>query len=97
MDVVENSIADNTLSIENLSKELGISKAQLYRRITVLTGFSPNNLIKEIKLRKALWVLGQKDSNVSEVAFASGFNSPSYFTKSFQKRFGTLPTQLLRE
>lgn len=97
MTAVENSFTDNVISVGNLTKELGVSEAQLYRRITALSGLSANNLIKEIRLRKALWLLNQKASNVAQIALSSGFNSPSYFAKSFQKRFGTLPAKLLKK
>jgi AraC-like DNA-binding protein len=96
MAAVEPTIASERISIERLSKILGISKAQLYRKITSFTGYSPNNFIQELKLKKALQLVNLKFGNVAEIAFASGFNSPSYFTKSFQKRFGTLPAKVLR-
>jgi AraC-like DNA-binding protein len=85
-----------SIGMEELSKKLGISKAQLYRKIKSLSGHSPNGLIQELKLKNALQLISQKFGNVAEIAFASGFNSPSYFSKSFQKRFGMLPAQVLK-
>jgi AraC-like DNA-binding protein len=91
------SLPDNEdLSLDKLSKKLGMSKAQLYRKLKSLSGLSPNGLIQEIKLKKAFQLIGQKFGNVAEIAFASGFNSPSYFSKSFQKRFGKLPAKVLK-
>ena len=84
------------INIEKLSMKLGISKAQLYRRVKKLSGHSPNELIQEIKLRKAFRLIREKFGNVAEIAFASGFNSPSYFSKSFQSRFGRLPAKVLK-
>ena len=84
------------MSMEKLSKKLGMSKAQLYRKIKSLSGHSPNGLIQEMKLKKAFHLISQKFGNVAEIAFASGFNSPSYFSKSFQKRFGKLPAKVLK-
>jgi AraC-like DNA-binding protein len=84
------------ISIDKLTKALGISKAQLYRKIKALSAYSPNGLIQEIKLKNAFQLISQKSGNIAEIAFASGFNSPSYFSRSFQKRFGSLPTHVLK-
>jgi AraC-like DNA-binding protein len=82
------------LSIANLCKIIGISQPQLYRKVTSLTGYSPNALIQEMRLRKSLRLLSTDFGNITQVAFASGFNSPSYFTKSFKKRFGISPASV---
>jgi AraC-like DNA-binding protein len=71
----------------------GMSKAQLYRKITDLTGYSPNNFIREIRLRNALKLIEAHKGNISEIAFESGFNNPSYFSKCFFKKFGILPSE----
>jgi len=84
------------ISIDKLTKALGISKAQLYRKIKTLSGYSPNGLIQEIKLKNAFQLIRQKSGNIAQIAFASGFNSPSYFSRSFQKRFGSLPAHVLK-
>jgi AraC-like DNA-binding protein len=83
-------------TIEVLSKGLGLSRSNLYRRITLLTGLSANSFIRELRLRKALQLIRGKYSNVTEAAYEAGFNNPSYFTRSFQKRFGILPLQVLK-
>jgi AraC-like DNA-binding protein len=85
-----------TISIDKLSKKVGMSKAQLYRKIKALSGYSPNGFIQELRLKNAFSLISQRFGNVAEIAFASGFNSPSYFSKSFQKRFGQLPAKVLR-
>ena len=58
-----------------------------------LLGEAPNNFIKEYRLFRSVELMRQKRGNISEVAFNSGFSSPSYFTKCFQKRFGLKPSQ----
>jgi AraC-like DNA-binding protein len=89
--------ADNeNINIDKISVKIGVSKAQLYRKIKALSGYSPNSFIQELKLKNAYQLIGQKFGNVAEIAFASGFNSPSYFSKSFQKRFGKLPAKVLK-
>lgn len=76
---------------ELLGRNLGLSKAQAYRKIKALTGMSPNTLIREIRLRKSLKAL-KSYKTVAEIAYQNGFNSPTYFTRMFRKRFGILPT-----
>ena len=61
----------------------------------LLTGKSPNSIIKEYRLKEALILLRKKEGNISEIAFASGFSSPSYFTKCFKKKYGLLPAVYL--
>ena len=80
------SHGDNTdLSVNDLGKALGYSRPQLYRKMVLLTGRSPNLFINEYRLNKALQLLKRKEKNISEIAFQTGFNSPSYFSKCFQE------------
>lgn len=90
-DLLQRNYADNELSIEDYAQELALSKSRLYRKITSLTGYSPNDLLKVYRLEKAKELLRVKKQNVSEVALETGFTSPSYFTKCFKTRFGLLP------
>ena len=87
---------ETDFNISNFSQMLGLSKSQLNRKTTSLTGFSPNEFIKEYKLQKALKLLGKQKGNISEIAFETGFSNPSYFSKCFQKRFGILPSKYLK-
>ncbi len=96
MPVLSSALSGGTFSIETLGMEVGISQAQLYRKIVGLTGYSPNAFVQELKLRNSLRLLHQEFGNVAQIAFESGFNSPSYFTKSFRKRFGTSPLDQLK-
>jgi AraC-like DNA-binding protein len=89
-------IGGPAFNITALSKHLGLSKSQLYRKINSLTGRPANDFIKELRLQKAYKLIRNKYGNVSEVAFETGFSSPSYFTRSFQKRFDILPLQILK-
>ncbi|HLG40933.1 MAG TPA: nickel-binding protein [Chitinophagaceae bacterium] len=89
-------ISGPAFNIAALGKHLGLSKSQLYRKINSLTGRPANNFIKELRLQKAYKLIRNKYGNVSEVAFETGFSSPSYFTRSFQKRFDILPLQVLK-
>ena len=83
------------LKIEDFCMQLGYSKSRLYRTATNLFGKSPNNLIRDYRLDQSLKLLRQKPANISEVAFDTGFSSPSYFTKCFQKKYGLSPTEFI--
>lgn len=90
-DVLNKNYADNEFSAENYAQILMMSKSQMYRRVTALTGYSPNDLLKEYRLEKAKELLRKKKYNVFEVALETGFTSASYFTKCFKTKFGLLP------
>lgn len=96
MDYTDENWSDANLKVDNFLKPLGCSKSQLYRRMILLTGKSPNTFIKDYRLKEALKVLGKNASNISETAFETGFSSPSYFTKCFKNKFGLLPASYLK-
>lgn len=75
---------------------MSMSKPQLYRKSMAITGMSPNNLLREYRLLQSLDFLSHEDRNISQTTFDSGFSSPSYFTKCFQKRFGLQPLAYLK-
>ena len=75
---------------------MSVSKSQLYRKCVNATGMSPNILLREYRLLQALDLLRNEERNISETTFDTGFSSPSYFTKCFQKRFGLQPMAYLK-
>jgi AraC-like DNA-binding protein len=91
MDYADAARGNTNLNVDNLSKPMGCSKSQLYRKMILLTGKSPNTFIKEFRLNEALKLLSKNAGNISEIAFEAGFSSPSYFSKCFKKKFGVLP------
>ena len=95
LDYTEATWKNADLKVGDFSKPIGLSKSQLYRKLTSLTGKSPNTFIHEYRLREALILLNKNVGNVSEIAFETGFSSPSYFSKCFQKRYGYLPSDYL--
>jgi AraC-like DNA-binding protein len=95
MDYTEKTWSDNELKVDDFSKPMGYSKSQLYRKMMALTGKSPNTFLKEYRLSKALKLLNKKTANISEIAFDTGFNSPSYFSKCFNKRYGIQPSEYI--
>lgn len=95
MDYTEQKWKNTNLKVDDFSKHLGYSKSQLYRKMVSLIKKSPNTFLKEYRLNKALNLLNKKKGNVSEIAFETGFNSLSYFSKCFQKRYKLLPSDYL--
>lgn len=93
MEITEKIWNNEDFNVVDFSRQIGLSKAQLYRKMTALTGYSPNDFIKNYRLNKALKLLENKQGNISEIAFETGFSTPAYFSKCFQKRFGFLPSE----
>jgi AraC-like DNA-binding protein len=92
MECVERFFKKNDLTMPDLARELGVSKSQLARKLNALSGLSPNDFLKEYKLRKAIALMEDQNMNIAEVTMAIGFSNPSYFTKCFRKRFGMAPS-----
>lgn len=88
---------DEKFSVDNFSKKIGLSKSQLYRKTTSLTGLSPNEFVREYRLKKALNMLEKRKGNISQIAFETGFNNASYFSKCFHQKFGLLPSDYYKE
>jgi signal transduction histidine kinase/ligand-binding sensor domain-containing protein/AraC-like DNA-binding protein len=89
--IIEDRIADPDLNVNSLSTLAGISSKQIYRKIKQLTGMSPVEYIRSIRMKKAAMLLSQNKFTVSEIMYMVGFSSPSYFSKCFQAEFGKAP------
>lgn len=94
--VLLKSLNNSAFNSNVLSKQLGLSKTQAYRKISSLFGMPPNKLLSELRLVYAVRALKKTDKTVSEVAYDSGFNSPTYFTRVFRKRFAMLPSTMAK-
>ncbi len=93
--VAKENITNTRFSVAVFAKEVGISTAQLYRKLVLLTGYSPNNFMRHIRLQRAADLLMQKAGNVSEIGYQTGFNNLSYFSKRFKEKFGIHPSSYL--
>ncbi len=94
--ILNSELNNPDLKSDELGHLLGLSKAQAYRKITSLTGMSPNTLIRELRLRKSLKALKSNYKTVAEIAYDIGFNSPTYFTRVFRNRYAVLPTSFAK-
>ena len=93
LEVINQNITDENFSVEILAENLAISRSLLHKKLTALTGESPNELIKRIRLNKAAKLIEYKSGNISEIALQVGFSNPSYFAECFYKQFGFKPSQ----
>ena len=94
--LIDAKMGDSGLNVEDLGKDMGLSRVQLYRKIKSLTNYSPNELLRIARLKKAASLLASSDMTVAEVGYEVGFSSPSYFTKCYKEQFGESPTDLLK-
>lgn len=95
-ELIEENLADSELSVEDLGSKMGLSRVQLYRKIKALTNYSPNELVRIARLKKAASLLASSEKTISEITYEVGFTSPSYFTKCYKDYFGESPTDFLK-
>jgi AraC-like DNA-binding protein len=96
IDTLDSHWHDPEFDLPDFCRLMSISKPQLYRKSISTTGMSPNTLLREYRLLQSLNLLRNEDRNISQTTFDTGFSSPSYFTKCFQKRFGLQPLAYLK-
>lgn len=94
--LIEAKMGDSGLNVEDMGKDMGLSRVQLYRKIKSLTNYSPNELLRIARLKKAASLLASSDMTVAEIGYEVGFSSPSYFAKCYKEHFGESPTDLLK-
>lgn len=90
-EIIQQHLADSDFSVERLGEEVGLSRVQLYRKVKVLTGKTPVELLRKARLMKARTMVTTTDRSIAEIAYATGFTSPSYFNKCFKDEFGVSP------
>jgi len=95
LEAVEKNISDPDFSVEDLSRALHMSRVALYKKLLALTGKSPLDFIKSIRLKRAARLLEKSQCTVSEIAYEVGFNNPKYFARTFRKEFGVLPSEYI--
>lgn len=94
--IVEENIGEPDFSVEKFSRELGMSRVHLYKKLLALTGKSPIEFIRHIRLQRAAQLLEKSQLSVSEIAYQVGFNNPKYFSKYFKDQFKILPSAYSR-
>jgi signal transduction histidine kinase/ligand-binding sensor domain-containing protein/DNA-binding response OmpR family regulator len=92
LEIVEKQLSNADFSVEELSRELCMNRVSVYRRIFSITGQTPVEFIRAVRLRRAAQLLAQTEMNVTEVAYEVGFNNPKYFAKYFKIAYKMLPS-----
>ena len=95
LEVIEEHISEESFSTDELGNEVGMSRAQFYRKLKALTGMPASIYLRTIRLAKAKKMIEENQGNISEIAFAVGFSSPSYFAKCFKDEFGYTPSDFV--
>ncbi|CAG5072637.1 Sensor histidine kinase RcsC [Dyadobacter sp. CECT 9623] len=90
---IEENLHTAQLSVENLSKHVGMSRGTLYSKVLEMSGQTPIEFIRSIKLEKAALLLENSDLSISQISYMTGFTAPNYFAKSFKAKFNILPTE----
>lgn len=91
MELIEKNINNANYTIDQFAKDMAMGRSALYRKIKNITGLSPNDFIKTLRLKKAAHLLSTNKGNISEICYEVGFTDPGYFTKCFKKQFGQTP------
>lgn len=91
--VFERKMGDPDLNVEAIANELGFERTQLYRKIKAITNYSPVELMRNLRLKKARTLLKTTDKSISEICYEVGFSTPAYFSKCYREHFGETPSE----
>ena len=94
---LEENLAETEISVETISRHLGMSRSTLYAKLFQLTGQTPVEYIRSVKLEKAAVLLQNSDMNIAEIAYSVGFGTPKYFAKTFKAKFNILPSEFMQK
>lgn len=89
--IIQQNLSNCDFGVEEIGKEIGLSRVQLYRKVKAMTGSSVVDLLRKARLAKAKRLLESRSMSISEVAYEVGFSAPSYFTKCFKEEYNMLP------
>jgi two-component system, sensor histidine kinase ChiS len=97
LDCARKHLEDPEFSIKQMGEELHLSHTQLYRKVLSLTDYTPNEYIRNLRLKTAARMFMEGHTNITSVLYTVGYNSPSYFTQSFRELFGLSPSEYIRQ
>lgn len=95
--IIEANIGDCNFDVNNFCAEMGMSRMQLFRKLKALLNQTPNELIRNLRLQRAVYLMRQNFGNVAEITFEVGFNNLSYFAKCFKEKYGLLPSEYQKQ
>jgi signal transduction histidine kinase/ligand-binding sensor domain-containing protein/DNA-binding response OmpR family regulator len=97
MKVINKNIGNSDLSVDAIADEVGISRVHLHRKMKELTGQTPHDFIRNIRLKQAANLLASRNMNITEVMYACGFNNAASFSTIFKKFYGMSPREFMNE
>ncbi len=89
--IIESNIANENFGVDDICKEIGISRVQLYRKVKAVLGYNVNDYILTVRMQKAKYLLLNEDLSISEISYKVGFSSQAYFSTVFKSKFGVTP------
>lgn len=92
VEYIDNNLLNSQLSVESIAELFNVSRSQVYRKIKALTGHTVVEFIRTVRLKHALKLMEERKYTLSEIADRTGFNSLSYFTRSFKDQYGKTPS-----
>ena len=95
LDIVEKHMDEPEFSVEDFSREMFMNRVTLYRKILSITGKTPLEFIRSIRLKRAAQLLEKSGMSIAEIAYEVGFNNPKIFSKSFKEEFNVSPSQYI--
>jgi len=93
-EAIRKNMSNPNLKMEELGETVGLSRVQLYRKVKALTGLSPVELLRQVRLQQGYVLLSTTNKTVQEIAYEVGFGTPGYFSKCFKQQYGKYPTEL---
>jgi DNA-binding response OmpR family regulator len=97
VEIINKHLSDTSFDVEMFAEEISMSRRNLDRKMIALTGESPSDIIKRVRLTRASKLLTQKSGNISEIALEVGFSNPAYFSKCFREQFGLTPSEYVND
>lgn len=94
---VESNLSNGDITVETMSEALNMSRVHLYKRLTAITGMTPSEFIRDLRLRHAEQLILKSQLSVSEISYKVGFNNPRYFSKYFKEKYGVIPSQYKKD
>jgi len=94
---LEENLANESLNVEVIAAEMGMSTSSLYRKVKALSGLSPVDFIRITRLKKSVQLMQSGEKRINEIAYRVGFSSPAYFSTCFQKQYGKSPSEFMKQ
>lgn len=95
--IIELHLSDVEFSVDRFSREIGMSRSNLYLKLRAITGESVKDFVKRIRFKKAVELMLSKQYTIAQIAYTCGFNTPSYFSTAFKQYYGVMPSEYLKK